>query len=110
MQRVKRVLTRMIDAMELPANPLDQLTELLGGETAVAEMTGRKGLLRRKENGKVEYVQRCAEESQKLVNLAEKTAFMDKRKVIASEYEGCGGCGKGGCGVCRSEPEAGEPG
>ena len=37
---------------------MDQLTELLGGEEAVAEMTGRKGLLKRNEDGKIVYAVR----------------------------------------------------
>lgn len=35
----------------------------------------------------------CAEASQKLVNLAEKTAFMNGTKKIASECEMVWGCG-----------------
>ena len=63
MVRVKEMLLRLLDIMELPPNPLDQLTDLMGGEAKVAEMTGRKGLMKREPNGTVSYQRRCPEVS-----------------------------------------------
>lgn len=52
--------------MQLPLNPLDQLIELLGGESRVAEMTGRKMLQIRNNEGRIVYkVRERAEEGTK---------------------------------------------
>ena len=60
--RIRAMLLRLWQSFELPANPLDQLTELLGGADRVAEMTGRKGqLIRDEEDGKVHYQHRRTE-------------------------------------------------
>ena len=60
--RIRTMLLRLWQSFELPANPLDQLTEMLGGADRVAEMTGRKGqLIRDEEDGKVHYLQRRSE-------------------------------------------------
>ncbi len=56
--KVQKLLLRLVEAAELPANPLDQLTDLLGGEENVAEMTGRKGMLKKNAEGKVVYAVR----------------------------------------------------
>lgn len=63
MVRIRGMLLTLLDIMELPPNPLDQLTDLMGGEEKVAEMTGRKGMLKREADGTVSYQRRCAEVS-----------------------------------------------
>ena len=56
------MLVRVVQSLELPANPLDQLTELCGGSSVVSEMTGRKGqLIRDEDDGLVKYQNRRAE-------------------------------------------------
>lgn len=62
--KIQKMLVRLVQALELPANPLDQLTELCGGSSKVSEMTGRKGqLVRDEEDGLVKYQNRRAEVS-----------------------------------------------
>jgi hypothetical protein len=81
---IQNLLLRLIAAMELPPNPLDQLIELLGGHQQVAELTGRKGGVCRTADGAAEYKARPTGGGlAKNVNLDEKKAFMDGRKLVA---------------------------
>lgn len=64
LMRIQKMLVRLVQSLELPANPLDQLTELCGGSSVVSEMTGRKGqLIRDEDDGLVRYQNRRAEVS-----------------------------------------------
>jgi hypothetical protein len=83
--KVRDLLVSAAAALELPPNPLDHLTDLLGGASNVAEMTGRKGHLVKDANGKVQYVKRgeAAGVSLRALNVHERNAFMAGKKLIA---------------------------
>ena len=87
---IKSLLFRGLRCLkDLPANPLDDLIDKLGGPGAVAEMTGRKQRMVRRANGtgfallsRMEGAGRT-EGGMKDVNLHEKDAFMAGSKYIA---------------------------
>ena len=65
--------------LDLPANPLDELIEGLGGTSKVAEMTGRS-MRREKVDGEWTIVARCKEKgSADTVNIQERKDFMSGR-------------------------------
>lgn len=86
----KKELLEEISKMELPANPLDDLIDRLGGPNIVAEMTGRKGrLVRSAEGGTVRYEPRNASgvvagsATLEVINIHERKLFMDGNKLVA---------------------------
>lgn len=56
---IKHVLRLIINLLELPANPLDNLIHLCGGREVVAELTGRAVAMEVQANGKFEQVRPC---------------------------------------------------
>jgi hypothetical protein len=78
-----------VAAMELPANPLDDLIDRLGGPAAVAEMTGRKGrLVRSASAATVRYEPRNASgvgagATLEMINVHERGLFLDGTKLVA---------------------------
>ena len=94
-------LLETINTLELPANPLDDLIDRLGGVDNVAEMTGRSGRILRdkKGGGKYSYVKRFGgaskqksfglsmpvsrEDEQDRLNIVEKRKFMEGKKTVA---------------------------
>jgi hypothetical protein len=85
--------------LDLPPNPLDDLIDRLGGESQVAELTGRSGrILRCSDKNQFHYVRRIQEQSNQKsyglsmpkncedfdkINVVEKKRFMDGRKSVA---------------------------
>ncbi|KAB5535796.1 hypothetical protein PHYPO_G00122050 [Pangasianodon hypophthalmus] len=69
---------------ELPLNTLDELIDQFGGPEKVSEMTGRKGRVVRRPDGRVQYESR-AEQGFTIdhVNIKEKLRFMDGEKLVA---------------------------
>eukprot|EP00898_Chlorokybus_atmophyticus_P004114 jgi/Chlat1/4703/Chrsp3S00444 len=90
-QARKAELLRVARTLQLPHNPLDLIIDQLGGPDAVAEMTGRKGLLVRNPQdgsagpkGGVSYRLRKTDGvAQELQNMHEKQLFMDGKKLVA---------------------------
>lgn len=74
-----------VRALELPNNPLDDIIDQLGGPDRVAEMTGRRGMLVRAQNGKgVIYQARNTKDvTLEMINMHEKQQFMDGKKYVA---------------------------
>ena len=78
-----------ISKLELPPNPLDDLIDKLGGPSAVAEMTGRKGrLVRDPVSGGVRYEPRNASgvgtgATLEMINVHERGLFLDGTKLIS---------------------------
>ncbi|XP_076847381.1 protein strawberry notch homolog 2a [Brachyhypopomus gauderio] len=69
---------------ELPLNTLDELIDRFGGPERVSEMTGRKGRVVRRPDGRVQYESR-AEQGLTIdhVNIKEKERFMTGEKLVA---------------------------
>jgi hypothetical protein len=68
--KAKIVLKKLIDLMELPANPLDNLIHLCGGREVVAEMTGRKEMMEMLPDGSWICVKRAEGCAQQALNLS----------------------------------------
>lgn len=82
--RMKQDLLDQLSDMNVPENPIDQIINYFG-EDKVAELTGRKKrIIRNKETGKTEYVQRNPEGIALAdVNTWEMDNFMSGKKRIA---------------------------
>ncbi|KAK9855114.1 hypothetical protein WJX84_007868 [Apatococcus fuscideae] len=82
--RIKREMLARVNALELPANFLDELIDHLGGPSAVAEMTGRRGRIVRKGRLGV-FELRAKPDSSEMdsLNVNETAAFMRGDKLVA---------------------------
>ena len=82
---IRYELLNRVESLGLPPNFLDELIDRLGGKKAVAEMTGRKGRIVRDATGRLTYEFRAKPESYEMesLNIKEKDAFMEGRKLIA---------------------------
>lgn len=67
--RIREDLHRTIELLPLPANFLDLLVDQLGGPSAVAEMTGRKGRVVRNHAGRLSYEMRAKPETSDMDSL-----------------------------------------
>jgi len=80
---------RRAKALVLPSSPLDDLIDKLGGQRAVAEMTGRRQRYVRRHDGSLELEVRggktvaAGQDATADVNIYEKNLFMSGRKLVA---------------------------
>ena len=68
----------------MPPSPLDDLTDRLGGPTAVAEMTGRALRVVRKPGGGFKYEKRAPDDDEGGANLRERRLFVDGKKHVVT--------------------------
>ncbi|XP_011404218.2 PREDICTED: protein strawberry notch homolog 1-like isoform X2 [Amphimedon queenslandica] len=83
---MKEELLRKLNELAplLPSNSLDELIDGLGGPSKVSEMTGRRGRVVQMSDGSVRYQLRSEPDvSIEMLNITEKTRFMDGEKEIA---------------------------
>ena len=82
---LKRVISLVIELLELPPNPLDDLVHRCGGRKVVAELTGRHDMMEMQADGQFRSVKRAEQGvvKQNELNMHEKKAFMDGKKLIA---------------------------
>ncbi|KAL4431062.1 hypothetical protein ABPG75_006318 [Micractinium tetrahymenae] len=82
---LKAAVLERVAALDLPPNFLDELVDKLGGPSQVAEMTGRKARVVRDDRGRGVYQLRAKPDSNEMdsLNIKEKQAFMDGRKLVA---------------------------
>ncbi|KAF4653247.1 hypothetical protein FOZ61_009123 [Perkinsus olseni] len=69
--------------LQLPANPLDELIELMGGSSKVAELTGRTKRQEVDSSGRVRLVPRQTNYSGENINVLEQQAFQRGDKLVA---------------------------
>ena len=81
--RKQEMLLERIDKACLPGNPLDLIIDELGGASAVAEMTGRRGRLLRVSKNSWKYEIRGSDLELDSVNVLENQAFNSGKKLVA---------------------------
>ncbi|XP_038050120.1 protein FORGETTER 1-like [Patiria miniata] len=82
----KTMLLEFAKEMPLPNSPLDDIIDQLGGASAVAEMTGRKGrMVRDGPNAQARYQPRTPADSFDVnsLNVQERNSFMSGKKLVA---------------------------
>lgn len=80
---IKRVIKAIVDLLELPPNPLDQLTHLCGGREVVAEMTGRAEMMECQPDGTFLAAKRAKGINQQELNITVRSPAICARHAFA---------------------------